>query len=263
MISVRHSPEKAPNPKVREVPARRGESNGQWLARVGATGGILLLGGSPLGDFRVRIAQSHLRRDMYPSFWSLAGVLRDGRTFDSVPLGGWDDASEVPRLNGIRRCRIADYDDPERYPNVAVLYFTRSHDLLLGYADAVRGQRSVLDLPNLMVPWLGFVWGAGRQGNPLLAGVGLPSAAFVETVHGLAGIDLTPGVSSESSCPEAIWQAAKWWQGYYEEAATGPRGGDAAPLVPEGHFTTRQRAAAVHDPGDPGRAAKARRPRRG
>jgi hypothetical protein len=258
MLAVRHSPERNANAKIRDVPARRGESNGRWLSRVGATDGILLLGGSALADFRIRVAQSHLRRDLCPSFWSLAGILRDGKTFDTVPLDFWEDTSQVPGLNGIQRCRIAGYDDPDRYPNIAVLSFTRDTAVLARHAESVRGQRSVLDLPSLMLPWLGFVWGAGRQGNPLFGGTGVPSAAFVETVYALAGIDLTPGVSSESSCPEAIWQAAKWWQGYYAEAAKGPRGRDATPMVPAGSFATRQREAAVVDPKTPRRGVRGR-----
>ncbi len=35
-------------------------------------------------------------------------------------------------------------------------------------------------------------------------------AALGRRGHALAGVDLTPGLASEASCPEAIWQAAKW-----------------------------------------------------
>ena len=259
MISVRRSPETQSNPRIREVLARPNETNGQWLARIGATGGILLLGGTSLVDFRIRVAQSHLRHDMSPSLWSLAGILRDARRFESAPLGWRGDISGVPTMNAVQRCRMADYDDPVHYPNIAVLHFTRDMASLLRHAGSVRDHRSALDLPHLMVAWLGFVWGAGRTANPLLAGIGLPSAAFVETAHALAGIDLTPGVSSESSCPEAIWQAAKWWQGYYAEAAEARREQEAGPIVPEGSFTTRQRAAALYDRRDVAAPRQAKR----
>ena len=258
MISVRRSPETQSNPEIKEVPARPKESNGQWLARIGATEGILLLGGTSLADFRIRVAQSHLRQDMSPSLWSLAGILRDGRTFESVPLGWRGDISAVPAANGVQRVRIADCDDPVHYPNIAVLRFTRDAPSVLRHAESVRDHRSAIDLPNLILAWLGFVWGAGHAANPLLGGVGVPSAAFVETAHAMAGIDLTPGVSSESSCPEAIWQAAKWWQGYYAEAAEARRGHAAGPIVPEGSFVTRQRAAALHDPRDVAGARQAK-----
>jgi hypothetical protein len=64
--------------------------------------------------------------------------------------------------------------------------------------------------------WLAFAWGAGRAGNPLYDGIGIPSAAMLEIVFGAVGFDLTPGLESRASCPEAMWQAAKWWHEYYE-----------------------------------------------
>jgi hypothetical protein len=112
----------------------------------------------------------------------------------------------------------------------------------------VQRERSIVDLPRLVLAWLGFLWGAGGEGNPLLGGNGHPSAAFVEAVHALADIELTPGLSSDASCPEAIWMSAMWWRRYYEQTA----GEHAARLAPSGVYVTRQRAAAVHDPGDPG-----------
>jgi hypothetical protein len=39
---------------------------------------------------------------------------------------------------------------------------------------------------------------------------------MLEIVFGAAGFDLTPGLESRASCPEAMWQAAKWWHEYYE-----------------------------------------------
>jgi hypothetical protein len=117
-----------------------------------------------------------------------------------------------------------------------------------------------VDLPRHVLAWLGFVWGAGEQGNPLFAGIGHPGAAFVEAVHALAGVELTPGLSSAASCPEAIWLSATWWRHYYEKTATE----DKNRVPPHGFFATRQRAAAVHDPGDPGGAPRRARaaPRR-
>jgi hypothetical protein len=82
----------------------------------------------------------------------------------------------------------------------------------------------------------------------LLAGNGLPSAAFVETVYGIAGVEVTPGLSSASSCPEAIWVAAKWWHQFYGEG-TGVRDeAHAIARMPTGNFAVRQPAAAVVEP---------------
>ena len=80
----------------------------------------------------------------------------------------------------------------------------------------------MIDIPTLLLPWLGFVWGAGSTANPLLDGFGVPSAVLVETAFGMAEVEITPGLATASSCPEAIYQAAKWWTGYYTETA-GPQ----------------------------------------
>ncbi len=253
MIPIRHSPAKTANRQLKKATAKAGETNSQWLARAQATSGVLLLGGSSLEHFRIRVAQSHLRGDLLPSFWSLAGILRDGKTFLSVPLAPPRDISAVPPNNGVQVCRLADYDDPRRFPNIAVLQFPADRDPLRLVSESggaerdtlelIRHQRSIIDLPALILPWLGYVWGVGRYGNPLLESQGLPSAAFVETVFGLAGIELTPGLTAAASCPEAIWQAAKWWHKFYQkdDAPTG----SAASKPPSGVYVTRQPAAAV------------------
>ena len=145
-------------------------------------------------------------------------------------------------------CRLEEYDDPVRFPNIAVLHFTDDERPIHQNIDRVKSQRSVIDLPTLMLPWLGYIWSVGQAANPLLAGQGLPSAAFVETVYGIAGIELTPGLSSASSCPEAIWAAAKWWHQFYaEETGIGDEA-HAIARMPAGHFAVRQPAAAVVEP---------------
>jgi hypothetical protein len=248
MLAIRYSQAMAPNASLLEVPAQTDESNTAWLRRLGASSGILLLGGSSLAHFRIRVAQSHVRTDLLPSFWSLAGIIEDGQTFVSVPFDGGPDASEVPRTNAVQTCRIEEYNDPEHFPNIAVLRFTDDERPIHDNIDRIKSQRSVIDLPTLMLPWLAYLWSVGQAANPLLAGQGLPSAAFVETVYGIAGIELTPGLSSASSCPEAIWAAAKWWHEFYG-AETG-RGSmtRATARTPSGHFAVRQPSAAVAAP---------------
>ena len=82
--------------------------------------------------------------------------------------------------------------------------------------EQVAKSRSNLDLLDLLISWLAFAWGVGKTGNPLLEGLGIPSAALVEMIVGASDFELTPGLSTRSSCPEAIWQAAKWWHKYHE-----------------------------------------------
>jgi len=75
---------------------------------------------------------------------------------------------------------------------------------------------------DLLARWLAYAWGIARTSNPLLENFGMPSAAMLEIIFGAAGFDLTPGLESRSSCPEAIWQAAKWWHQYYEDQKRSP-----------------------------------------
>ena len=229
------------------------ETNGAWLQQVGATDGVLLLGGAAVSHFRIRFAQSTARADLTPSCWSLAGILLDAQRFLSAPLELCGDADAIAKANGVQECKMADYDDPARFPNIAVIRFTKDQEKILENVRLVGGdretnkpaQRNIIDLPAMMLPWLSYIWIAGKATNPLVDGLGLPSAAFVETVYGMAGIELTPGLASATSCPEAIWQAAKYWQDFYEEAAATVSEEDAAQQIPTGSFLIRQRAAAA------------------
>lgn len=257
MISIRQSNAVSSNVALDEIPAQPDETNTAWLNRVGAKDGVILLGGASVANFRIRVAQSHARADSKPSAWSLVGMLMADQTFLSVPLELRGDASDVPLWNGVQVCKMADYDNPAQFPNIAVIRFTSDHKKILDLATLVSGdfekkpaQRGIIDLPALMLPWLSYIWIVGKAANPLTDGIGLPSAAFVETVYGMAGIELTPGLASATSCPEAIWQAAKYWHEFYEQASEGTPETDAAQQIPTGPYTQRQKAAAVTWPAE-------------
>jgi hypothetical protein len=255
MISIRRAPTSKGNFELREERARHGEGNVAWLARMKARRGILLIGGTSLSHFRIRVAQSHLRQDLYPSFWSVVAILHDdGRMLDTVSFAWGRSVSAVPKTNAVQTRPVAYYDDPERYPNVAWLCFPPGDGDIPQAVERVMADRSIVDLPRLVLAWLGFVWGAGQRGNPLLDGSGLPSASFVEAAYARIGIELTPGLASDASCAEAIWQSVKWWRGYYAEAAP-----DRAP---SGHYVVRQKAAAVLPDDEPGPKDGPRRPSR-
>jgi hypothetical protein len=119
--------------------------------------------------------------------------------------------------NGIQEGELSTYGDPKNYPNIAVLNVPASQADVNAALVRFKKQRAVLDGVDLIVRWLAYVWGVGRSGNPLLEGFGIPSTAMLEIVVGAAGFDLTPGLESRSSCPEAISQAAKYWHEYYED----------------------------------------------
>ena len=254
MLSISRAPTSTDNRDLEEKPARDGESNVEWLARMKAREGLLLIGGASLSHFRIRIAQSHVRRDLLPSFWSVAGFLHDGaQSVDTVSFNWGSHASTVPRSNAILTRPMTDYADPTRYPNIAILRFAADRREVRKGIERVKADRGIVDLPRLVVEWLGFVWGARAKGNPLLERMGVPSACFVEAAYAVAGIELTPGLAAEASCPEAIWQSAKWWRHYYEEV-TREKKTDGA-RVPTGAYALRQPAAAVTDEDGQGAAA--------
>ena len=255
-MKVHASPALESNEKVRPGPDRE-LSNVAWMERAlkcpGPAGGsgvgsVVLIGGANLTHFRMRVAQGHARSDLLPSYWSHAAILVDTDELklsevSLEPPGGF---RGVPRSQGIQSGCFAAYDDPARFPNVALLQFTLNQDCRERRFDSVgelirrlHKDRGTVDVLAPLWKWLGYVWGVEGQPNPMLEGVGIPSAILVETVFAMIGIELTPGLASQSSCPEAIWQAAKWWGEFYDSEATLTAG------RPSGRYCVRQPAAAV------------------
>ena len=232
MLRQARSATSSRNPKFTPLPRERGETNTQWGARAVAqmkTGAsdnwtyVVLLGGSDTLAFRLRIAQSHLRSDMLPSYWSnsLLVELTEGTVANAraihVPLiqpGGPEFAT---RENGVVVQPLTDFDDPQRFPNIAVIALPVPQEKILKCVEDFRKSRSTLDALEHVLRWLAFAWGAARTPNPLHENYGLPSACMLETVCAAANFDLTPGLEARASCPEAIWVAALYWQAYFKQ----------------------------------------------
>lgn len=223
MLAIRGSQNLSQNKQLAFSPRKEAERNGAWLARHlpkkdDGKLRLLLVGGAEPLHFRVRVAQSHFRHDMSPSHWSHVAML----SYDTAgrlqvwecPLDPKDGFGFPPEDNAFRFGSLKEYDDPRRFPNVALLTTSARHDAVLSKESihAFRHQRASVDVVGLLHAWLGYAWGVGESLNPLQQDLGLPSAAAADTLLASAGFDLTPGVSSRASCPEAIWQAAKWWQ---------------------------------------------------
>ncbi len=252
MIANNISPDASNNRQFKKVIEKKSEGNKAWLERIIADNdfakqGLILIGGNSTAHFHIRVAQSYLRHDLTPSYWSLVGILIDKNTFYSVPLQWLDKLSEMPHQNAIQKCNLSDYDDPEHFPNIAFVQFTEDHKQIIDYVDQLKLQRSsVVDLIGLVINWLEFVLGVRQKGNPLFENEGLPSAVFVEAVYGICGIELTPGLETSSSCPESIWQAAKWWSSFYQASSEITAiSSQAQSIVPKGCFTLRQPEAAI------------------
>jgi len=184
---------------------------------------VALLGGSDTMAYRVRIAQSHLRPDMLPSYWSesilveLKGDSVKGARALHVPLLQPDRQDFATISNGVITRPLRDFDDPQRFPNIALIALPIPQAEILKQVEKFKKSRPSLDALEHVLRWLAFAWGAARTPNPLHDNYGLPSACMLETVFGAAGLDLTPGLESRTSCPEAIWVAARYWQDYFKE----------------------------------------------
>jgi hypothetical protein len=268
MIRFRISNAVEANPQLQEIPEAE-LSNVEWLRKHGGEylqeGSLLLLGGSSNADFRVRVAQSHARSDMLPSLWSHVAFVRErqGQTWglSEVSLTPPQGFGDVPSRNARQDSTLDQYADPLLWCNIALLSFPIDGQQVHTGIERLSRDRGIVDLGELIVPWLAFVWGVGDAPNPLLKDRGLPSAVYAETVMSLAGLELTPGLSSQSSCPEAIWQSAKWWYQFYAQT-------DGDSQMPKGIYMLRQLSAAAleigavrRSPGDG--LPRARPPRRG
>jgi hypothetical protein len=220
------------NPEFITQERRSGEKNTQWGARAAAemaTGDskdwtyVVLLGGSDSMAFRLRVAQSHLRGDMLPSYWSHSmlvelteGSVKNARAIH-VPLIQPEGPEFSTRTNGVVVLPLTEFDDVSRYPNIALIALPVAQEKILEGVEKFRNSRSTLDALEHVLRWLAFAWGAARTPNPLHENYGLPSACMLETVFAAANFDLTPGLEARASCPEAIWVAARYWQDYFKQ----------------------------------------------
>jgi len=207
-----------------QKPRAKTESNSAWLDRAWGDGGqarLLLLGGSDTASRRVRIAQAHARHDLTPSHWSHAAiVLAKTEPFATtsvleVLLRPPDREAFPPAVNGVSEGSLANYDDKDEWPNVALVRVPVDQEDIATARRKFERMRGSFDALELRVLWLAFVWGVGTTGNPLLGGNGLPGSVFVETVLGACNFELTPSLPTRASCPEAIWQSLTWWDEYH------------------------------------------------
>ena len=257
-IRVLKSPAKRRNQDVVEMHRKSGEDNLAWISRAlkdtvprntKNQSLLVLVGGNDPLSFRLRIAQSHVRHDLSPSAWShvlfvtaLAKQIGESGTLEIslMPPNGFGAFGYPMPNNGIQSGRLAFYQRQEVFPNIALLAIPVQSSLIEATLHSLQFQRSVLDAPQLILRWLGYCWGVGVPASPLSDGGGIPAAAVLEAAFAANGFDLTPGLESRSSCPEAIWQAANWWQDYYLKRRDGKgiRGAFTAKheLVPDAHY---------------------------
>jgi hypothetical protein len=247
------------NPVFTRLDRRGDEDNIAWGERAVAdmsTEGpekwtyIALLGGADTLSFRLRVAQSHLRSDMQPSYWSDAVLVEldsgksplDNAQAVSVPLAQPDAPRYAPEYNGVVRKPLREFADSALFPNIALIALPVAQARIIDRVRIFEHGRSTLDALEHVLRWLAFSWGVARTGNPLHENYGIPSACMLETVCAAERFDLTPGLESRASCPEAIWSAALYWHEFYKKTSG---------RVPLGRFTTGHTYPILESPDKP------------
>lgn len=189
---------------------------------------ILLVGGADERSLALRKAQSWLRLDQQPSYWSHAALILHWPDGDwrraigvEVTLDPENPVEQVPERNGVTFFRLGRYADQRRYPNVCVASFELA--ALPEQAGGTRDPKQAIEdaalAPNrdrLRYPlwtWLGE-WARhvlGASSAISLDGVPMPSAALCEYAFEAAQIDLAPGSSTPQSSPESLWSNLLYW----------------------------------------------------
>lgn len=231
MIHIISSKATKASPSLKYLPRKARQDNLSWLENSQPQSGessLVMVGGKGPLEFRLRAAQSHVRHDLLPSYWSHVMLLdKPAKNLADTPvyeisLNPSAGFGFPPPTNGVQIGRLGHYQKAEEYPNICILHAPVDPAAVKQALHRFQMQRAVLDAVDLTVRWVAYAWGVANSPNPLLASQGMPSAAMIEVVLGAAGFDLTPGLESRASCPEAIWQAAKWWHIYYEEQKRQP-----------------------------------------
>ena len=208
----------------REVFAR--SSRGPW---------VLLAGGADVRHVRVRLAQSVVRYDERPSAWSHVALLLDVDPEEPLRSTGvevrLDEARETgPERHYVSFFSLADYADPERFPNLGLVTLRPKKKEKGASSDVSRVHRvdgkSLLKRVSThaldpsparathsfgawLSAWSAHLFDPSRVQNPLLANVPVPSAGFVDYVFAASGVNLTPAASTPAICPEHLWASVR------------------------------------------------------
>lgn len=201
-----------------------------------ASGGVAcigLIGEYGMVGYRLRRAQEVIRLDRTPSYWSHAFLVRDPLSRNPQRnrdrrLSPWilestldpaEGFSAFLECHGVSARRVGDFNDARFHPlrvhsvpNIAIIAIGLSDEerkQILSRADAPYTDQLNYDFPSLLGGWYAYVTSKGEVANPILQGLAIPGAAYVQFAYDAAGIDLALGSRQRNVTPEHIWQSAK------------------------------------------------------
>lgn len=225
------------NPLIDTQKRKGKEDNVGWLERAVADltdkknteqSCIVLAGANDTLAWRLRTGQSHLRFDLLPSYWSASYFLKLApkgvahSTLLHVPLFQPEGGVFATERNGVVESPVQILADAGHWRNIAVIAWPKSQEDVLSKLEQFKKGRLYVDALEHVVRWLAFSWGVARTPNPIHDGIGLPSACMLETLYAATGLDLTPGLESRASSPEAIWATAMYWYEYFTKNNIAP-----------------------------------------
>ncbi|MBL8899096.1 MAG: hypothetical protein JNM84_15760 [Planctomycetes bacterium] len=196
---------------------------------------LALVGGADHASLVLRRAQACVRHDGQPSLWSHALLigLPEGRALrDAIglecALTPDRDEEQVPEFNGITWTRFSRYLAPKLYPNLAI-FKLRVSDPAASEKSKKRSERLEAAAQNPLAAadrfpcwkqlgaWKQYVHEEHGTTSPLLRGVAMPCASWIEYLFESMGIDLFPGGGASNACPELLYASLKHYRGALAE----------------------------------------------
>jgi hypothetical protein len=188
-----------------------------------------LIGSRDLPGHSLRMAQSILRWDLRPSYWSHVFVVAESVTSRTslsklkileIPLFPRNGKFPKPEKNGVNEGTFGQYEDKAVDANVGLVAITMSDSevqKLFKRAKSWNADRVRYNFWDMLGAWQSYLWSQGAKTNPLREGIPIPASSYIEFIFDRLGMGVTPGASSRNSAPEHLWNAACWWHKAFKE----------------------------------------------
>jgi hypothetical protein len=202
----------------------------------GLRAAIGMMGEYGMIGYSIRLAQSIIRFDRQPSYWSHVflfdsevpadkdAILSRSKQAPTIWESTIDFTGPLHQLhlvNGVSPRYLRDYAKPDFnvlahhcVPNIGVAVFALNEEEVQSMlrrmtepeVDALR-----YDFSGLIGTWLAYIFNREREENPLGAGNAVFCSAYCQLVYDTLSIDLSMGAHARNTSPENIWQSVKWF----------------------------------------------------